>query len=74
MEIRYLSRLINQSKDPKMVNSSLTEKTEHVNKGDPVDPVLLSGNQVMEDSGKMNVTSGGCHFTSLDHFRPVGLV
>lgn len=39
--------------------SSLTGESDHVKKGENVDPMVLSGTHVMEGSGKMLVTAVG---------------
>ncbi|XP_055951807.1 plasma membrane calcium-transporting ATPase 2-like isoform X7 [Argiope bruennichi] len=51
--------LIIQSNDLKVDESSLTGESDHVKKGESIDPVLLSGTHVMEGSGKMLVTAVG---------------
>lgn len=48
-----------QSNDLKVDESSLTGESDHVKKGENVDPMLLSGTHVMEGSGKMVVTAVG---------------
>lgn len=48
-----------QSNDLKVDESSLTGESDHVKKGETVDPMLLSGTHVMEGSGKMVVTAVG---------------
>lgn len=48
-----------QSNDLKVDESSLTGESDHVKKGEIIDPVLLSGTHVMEGSGKMVVTAVG---------------
>lgn len=48
-----------QSNDLKVDESSLTGESDHVKKGEHVDPMLLSGTHVMEGSGKMLVTAVG---------------
>ncbi|KAG1699330.1 Plasma membrane calcium-transporting ATPase 3 [Nymphon striatum] len=61
-----------QSNDLKVDESSLTGESDHVKKGENVDPVLLSGTHVMEGSSKMLVTAVGINsqagiiFTLLD--------
>ena len=42
-----------------MDESSLTGESDHVKKGENVDPLLLSGTHVMEGSGKMLVVAVG---------------
>ena len=51
--------LIIQSNDLKVDESSLTGESDHVKKGENVDPLLLSGTHVMEGSGKMLVVAVG---------------
>ncbi|UYV61024.1 PMCA [Cordylochernes scorpioides] len=51
--------LVIQSNDLKLDESSLTGESDHVKKGEAIDPVLLSGTHVMEGSGKMLVTAVG---------------
>jgi len=51
--------VIIQSNDLKVDESSLTGESDHVKKGEVVDPMLLSGTHVMEGSGKMIVTAVG---------------
>lgn len=51
--------VIIQSNDLKVDESALTGESDHVKKGDVVDPMLLSGTHVMEGSGKMVVTAVG---------------
>ncbi|GIY56470.1 plasma membrane calcium-transporting ATPase 3 [Caerostris darwini] len=51
--------LLIQSNDLKVDESSLTGESDHVKKGESMDPVLLSGTHVMEGSGKMLVTAVG---------------
>lgn len=51
--------VIIQSNDLKVDESSLTGESDHVKKGENVDPMLLSGTHVMEGSGKMVVTAVG---------------
>jgi len=48
-----------QSNDLKVDESSLTGESDHVKKGEIIDPVLLSGTHVMEGSGKMLCTAVG---------------
>nr|CAD7439799.1 unnamed protein product [Timema bartmani] len=48
-----------QSNDLKVDESSLTGESDHVKKGEEVDPMLLSGTYIMEGSGKMLVTAVG---------------
>lgn len=48
-----------QSNDLKMDESSLTGESDHVKKGEKINPFILSGTQVMEGSGKMLVTAVG---------------
>ena len=48
-----------------MDESSLTGESDHVKKGENVDPLLLSGTHVMEGSGKMLVVAVGVSFASL---------
>jgi len=48
-----------QSNDLKVDESSLTGESDHVKKGDVIDPMLLSGTHVMEGSGKMVVAAVG---------------
>lgn len=51
--------VIIQSNDLKVDESALTGESDHVKKGDVVDPMMLSGTHVMEGSGKMLVTAVG---------------
>ncbi|KFM74141.1 Plasma membrane calcium-transporting ATPase 3, partial [Stegodyphus mimosarum] len=51
--------IIIQSNDLKVDESSLTGESDHVKKGENIDPILLSGTHVMEGSGKMLVTAVG---------------
>lgn len=51
--------IILQSNDLKVDESSLTGESDHLRKGDDVDPVLFSGTHVMEGSGRMVVTAVG---------------
>ncbi|KAJ8302062.1 hypothetical protein KUTeg_021049 [Tegillarca granosa] len=51
--------IVIQSNDLKVDESSLTGESDHVKKGETVDPMLLSGTHVMEGSGKMLVTAVG---------------
>ncbi|XP_074644594.1 plasma membrane calcium-transporting ATPase 2-like isoform X2 [Tubulanus polymorphus] len=51
--------IILQSNDLKIDESSLTGESDHVKKGENLDPMLLSGTHVMEGSGKMLVTAVG---------------
>nr|ABL63470.1 plasma membrane calcium ATPase [Pinctada fucata] len=51
--------VIIQSNDLKIDESSLTGESDHVKKGEEIDPMLLSGTHVMEGSGKMLVTAVG---------------
>ncbi|KAL4226919.1 Plasma membrane calcium-transporting ATPase 2 [Mactra antiquata] len=51
--------IIIQSNDLKVDESSLTGESDHVKKGEVVDPMLLSGTHVMEGSGKMLTTAVG---------------
>lgn len=51
--------VIIQSNDLKVDESSLTGESDHVKKGETVDPMLLSGTHVMEGSGKMLTTAVG---------------
>lgn len=48
-----------QSNDLRLDESSLTGESNEVKKSDSFDPMLLSGTQVMEGSGKMLVTAVG---------------
>ncbi|KAL0268070.1 UNVERIFIED_CONTAM: hypothetical protein PYX00_010146 [Menopon gallinae] len=48
-----------QSNDLKVDESSLTGESDHVKKGEAIDPMVLSGTHVMEGSGKMLVTAVG---------------
>lgn len=48
-----------QSNDLKLDESALTGESNEVKKSDSFDPMLLSGTQVMEGSGKMLVTAVG---------------
>lgn len=48
-----------QSNDLRLDESSLTGEAKEVKKSDSFDPMLLSGTQVMEGSGKMLVTAVG---------------
>jgi len=51
--------IIIQSNDLKVDESSLTGESDHVKKGETIDPLLLSGTHVMEGSGRMVVTAVG---------------
>ena len=51
--------IIIQSNDLKVDESSLTGESDHVKKGELVDPLMLSGTHVMEGSGRMVVTAVG---------------
>lgn len=51
--------IIIQSNDLKVDESSLTGESDHVKKGEHLDPMLLSGTHVMEGSGKMLTTAVG---------------
>merc|ERR1712200_302044 len=51
--------LVIQSNDLKVDESSLTGESDMVNKGNAIDPMLLSGTHVMEGSGKVLVTAVG---------------
>lgn len=51
--------VIIQSNDLKIDESSLTGESDHVKKGEVIDPMLLSGTHVMEGSGKMLTTAVG---------------
>lgn len=51
--------VIIQSNDLKVDESSLTGESDHVKKGEVIDPMLLSGTHVMEGSGKMLTTAVG---------------
>ncbi|KAK4337199.1 hypothetical protein RND71_043298 [Anisodus tanguticus] len=51
--------IIIQSNDLKVDESSLTGESDHVKKGENIDPLLLSGTHVMEGSGRMLVTAVG---------------
>jgi len=51
--------IIIQSNDLKVDESSLTGESDHVKKGENIDPLLLSGTHVMEGSGRMIVTAVG---------------
>ncbi|XP_053377500.1 plasma membrane calcium-transporting ATPase 2-like isoform X3 [Mercenaria mercenaria] len=51
--------VIIQSNDLKVDESSLTGESDHVKKGEAIDPMLLSGTHVMEGSGKMLTTAVG---------------
>uniref|UniRef100_T1GPL9 Uncharacterized protein n=1 Tax=Megaselia scalaris TaxID=36166 RepID=T1GPL9_MEGSC len=51
--------IIIQSNDLKVDESSLTGESDHVKKGESVDPFVLSGTHVMEGSGKIVVTAVG---------------
>nr|XP_015903633.1 plasma membrane calcium-transporting ATPase 2 isoform X4 [Parasteatoda tepidariorum] len=51
--------VIIQSNDLKVDESSLTGESDHVKKGENLDPILLSGTHVMEGSGKMLVIAVG---------------
>lgn len=48
-----------QSNDLKVDESSLTGESDHVKKGENLDPMMLSGTHIMEGSGKMLVTAVG---------------
>ncbi|XP_059489575.1 plasma membrane calcium-transporting ATPase 2 isoform X2 [Neocloeon triangulifer] len=48
-----------QSNDLKVDESSLTGESDHVKKGENLDPMVLSGTHVMEGSGKMLVAAVG---------------
>uniref|UniRef100_A0A1W7RAY7 Calcium-transporting ATPase n=1 Tax=Hadrurus spadix TaxID=141984 RepID=A0A1W7RAY7_9SCOR len=48
-----------QSNDVKVDESSLTGESDHVKKGENINPMLFSGTHVMEGSGKMLVTAVG---------------
>ncbi|XP_015794522.1 plasma membrane calcium-transporting ATPase 2 isoform X2 [Tetranychus urticae] len=48
-----------QSNDLKIDESSLTGESDHVKKGENINPLLLSGTHVMEGSGRMVVTAVG---------------
>ncbi|KAK6634523.1 Plasma membrane calcium-transporting ATPase 2 [Polyplax serrata] len=48
-----------QSNDLKVDESSLTGESDHVKKGETIDPMVLSGTHVMEGSGKMLVAAVG---------------
>jgi Ca2+ transporting ATPase len=56
--------IIIQSNDLKVDESALTGESDHVRKGELIDPILLSGTQVMEGSGKMVVTAVGLNSQS----------
>jgi len=51
--------VIIQSNDLKVDESSQTGESDHVKKGENIDPMLLSGTHVMEGSGKMLVVAVG---------------
>lgn len=51
--------IVLQSNDLKVDESSLTGESDHVRKGETMDPMLLSGTHVMEGSGRMLVTAVG---------------
>ncbi|XP_064632110.1 plasma membrane calcium-transporting ATPase 2-like isoform X3 [Lineus longissimus] len=51
--------IVIQSNDLKIDESSLTGESDHVKKGENMDPILLSGTHVMEGSAKMLVTAVG---------------
>uniref|UniRef100_A0A1I8GKK0 Calcium-transporting ATPase n=1 Tax=Macrostomum lignano TaxID=282301 RepID=A0A1I8GKK0_9PLAT len=51
--------IIIQSNDLKVDESSLTGESDHVKKGEDRDPILMSGTNVMEGSGRMIVTAVG---------------
>lgn len=51
--------IIIQSNDLKVDESSLTGESDHVKKGEHIDPLMLSGTHVMEGSGRMVVTAVG---------------
>lgn len=51
--------IVIQSNDLRVDESSLTGESRQVKKGGSIDPVLLSGTQVMEGSGKMLVAAVG---------------
>ncbi|KAG9508552.1 Plasma membrane calcium-transporting ATPase 2, partial [Fragariocoptes setiger] len=48
-----------QSNDLKVDESSLTGESDHLKKGEDIDPILFSGTHVMEGSGRMVVTAVG---------------
>uniref|UniRef100_A0A6G1SG14 Calcium-transporting ATPase n=1 Tax=Aceria tosichella TaxID=561515 RepID=A0A6G1SG14_9ACAR len=51
--------IILQSNDLKVDESSLTGESDHLKKGEDVDPIIFSGTHVMEGSGRMLVTAVG---------------
>lgn len=51
--------IIIQSNDLKIDESTLTGESDHVKKGEQIDPMLFSGTHVMEGSGKVLVTAVG---------------
>jgi P-type Ca2+ transporter type 2B len=48
-----------QSNDLKVDEAAMTGESDHVKKGESIDPMLLSGTHVMEGSGRMVVTAVG---------------
>lgn len=63
-----------QSNDLKLDESSLTGESDYVKKGVSVDPLLLSGTNVMEGSGKMLVTAVGINSQAGIIFTLLGAV
>ncbi|XP_054264207.1 plasma membrane calcium-transporting ATPase 3 [Macrosteles quadrilineatus] len=63
-----------QSNDLKLDESSLTGESDYVKKGVKVDPLLLSGTNVMEGSGKMLVTAVGVNSQAGIIFTLLGAV
>ncbi|EEC15444.1 plasma membrane ca-ATPase B2, putative [Ixodes scapularis] len=51
--------IIIQSNDLKIDESTLTGESDHVKKGENIDPMLFSGTHVMEGSGKVLVSAVG---------------
>lgn len=51
--------IIIQSNDLKIDESTLTGESDHVKKGEHIDPMLFSGTHVMEGSGKVLVSAVG---------------
>lgn len=51
--------IVLQSNDLKVDESSLTGESDHLRKGEDLDPILFSGTHVMEGSGRMLVTAVG---------------
>ncbi|NXU36419.1 AT2B3 ATPase, partial [Drymodes brunneopygia] len=53
-----------QGNDLKIDESALTGESDHVRKAPDRDPLLLSGTQVMEGSGRLGVTAVGVNSQS----------